>query len=277
MADKSQPSFSLVNCTIHNLESNPIPSRSTPNKTARKNVDASLAKVHHAFKKFYAAPRATNPRGWAHSIIADHHPNHHLINVDQAHFDFSEFAAAGHATEELELEDNSIDVGREYEAPYGGRTYGQEAEVSEKVYWGRFKYSWQGKEFILYKVSWKYEYDQDTMWSFVLYPRAAGEELKAKSEHIDDLLLAIGRYSSMPHADIFVFADDWTYRSKSMYHSIKNAHWDDVILDPGMKDALMKDVISFFQPATKDIYTRYNLPYKVSWTFNNRHMYTNHE
>jgi hypothetical protein len=256
--------FSLVNCTITNLECNNTPNLAPKKKISKKETDATLAKIYIAFKKFYATPRNSNARGVAHNIIADHHPNHHLIGVSANEFDFLEFAAAGYAKAELELEDNCFDVGRKYSSPLGGRTYGKAAKVNEKMYWGRYKYTWQNNEFMLYAVSWKMEYDHDVHFNFLLHPRSAGEAASPKTELIDQLLLKIGEYASMPHEDVFVFSDDHTFRSKSMYEAIKNAKWEDVILDPSMKEAMMKDVISFFQPATKDLYSKYNIPYKVS-------------
>lgn len=201
-------------------------------------------------------------------LLKRHYPNHHVINAEPLRSEFLGFAAAGHATATLDTEDGFYDLARQWEAPPGGRTYGEEATISDKIYFGRYKYEWDGKEFIVFRVSWKGEYEREVFWHFILHPKSTDtEDVKSSEEceEIDSLLLALGDYSCLPHEEIFVFEDNHVSRSKVMYQAIKQATWEDVIMDTDIKDQVMKDVINFFNPATKELYKEYNLPYKVSF------------
>jgi transitional endoplasmic reticulum ATPase len=208
-----------------------------------------------------------NQRLTFHKCIKQNYPHHYVISVnpdDSA--EFMGYAEAGLAKATLDSEDDHVERHRKYTAPRGGRVHKQQGAVEDHVYFGKYTYEWQGKEFILYQTSYKDYWDRDNPWNFLLYPRGLSKGLETGAEgncpEIDALLLELGYWSSVPHKDIYVFDEGYIRRSRSTWESIKDSSWDDVVMDPNTKTQLMKDILGFFTDATRDIYFKYQIPYK---------------
>jgi transitional endoplasmic reticulum ATPase len=200
------------------------------------------------------------------NTIRKHYPNHYVVAVDpEANAEFMDFAEAGFAKATLDTEDDHIDKQRKFKAPRGGRVYHQKGVLVDRVFFGKYKYEWKDNEFVLYHTTFKDFYNRDHEWNFVCYPRAfseASETGAADCPEIDALLLELGNWSSIPHKDIYVFDGGYVYRSRSTWESIKDASWDDVVMYPVTKSQLMKDILGFFSTATRDLYLKYQIPYK---------------
>jgi transitional endoplasmic reticulum ATPase len=201
-----------------------------------------------------------------HAALRHHYTNYHVVSVDPENAEFLEFAEAGHAQAQFDQVGEHYEATRKYTAAHGGREDTGAGNLSDDVYFGRYKYVWQDKTYFLYRTSWQTFYGSDTFWYFILYPRKADAVENNKNSiscpEIDDLLLQLGRWSAIPHKDIYVFDGGWHRRSKSTWDSIKNANWDDVVMDPKTKARLMKDTLTFFSPATRAVFAKYRLPYK---------------
>lgn len=179
-----------------------------------------------------------------------------------------EFAEAGLAKATLINEEDNLEHARVYHAPNGGRLHKHVGAVGDKVFVGKYEYEWQGKEFVLWRTVYLNFYGSDVKWDFLLYPRGASEAAAKDGKAVDNcpeidaLVQELGVWSTVPHEDIYVFDQGYIHRSRSVWNSIKDATWDDVVMDPVVKGQLMKDVLSFFNEETKDIYMRYSIPYK---------------
>jgi transitional endoplasmic reticulum ATPase len=206
----------------------------------------------------------TRSRSVVFDIIRAHYPLHYVVSVNPSGAEFIEFASAGHAKATLITDDDYLERSRHYVGPQNGRTDGfRGGKVTDEIYFGQYRYEWDGKEYAIFKTTWKEGYQCDKPWLFILYPKATGTPSEAGNcAEIDALIKALGIYSTVPHKDVYVFDRGYAMRSKSTWHSIQSSSWDDVIMEPAVKAQLMKDVTGFFEPATRDLYTRYAIPYR---------------
>ena len=53
--------------------------------------------------------------------------------------------------------------------------------------------------------------------------------------------------------------EEWS-KNKKLFKSVSKSNWDDVVLDPGMKEALIDDIQGFFDNEAE--YREYSVPFK---------------
>lgn len=73
-------------------------------------------------------------------------------------------------------------------------------------------------------------------------------------------MLAACQYQDALHGEIWVFDGGRWAKSRELWKSVEHASWDDVILDEGMKMAIMGEVTKFFD--TREKYARLKVPWK---------------
>jgi transitional endoplasmic reticulum ATPase len=199
------------------------------------------------------------------TILAHHYPSHAIVQLDAyAPDSFEAFTSVTEGTSiQLDLSDGHVIRVRDYEYPKDGRVRMGTGRAREEVRFGRYDFVWDGKDYVLYKFSYNDKNERSREVWHILYPLAL-TTLTAKGDcpEIDALIIALGSWAAMPHEDIQVFEQGYMYRSHSLYESIKNATWDDVVMEQGLKTQIQKDVVSFFSQDTKDMYLKYQIPYK---------------
>jgi transitional endoplasmic reticulum ATPase len=255
-----------------NPSSDPNEKTSTSDLTNSPNLISNLSMdskaLHNVYGDYSRSGNGETSRSKHiyYTALKKHYPNHFVVGVDPENAEFLDFASAGFAEAKLDTTGDHFDAARIYIPVKGGRQNADSATLSTEVLFGRYQYSWEGKAYLIYKTSWQNYWGSDIFWNFVLYekPAPAPEftDETTSCPEIDELLLALGRFSSVPHKDIYVFDGGYYYRSKSTWDSIKAANWDDVVMDPAIKARIMKDTISFFTPATQELFKKYKLPYK---------------
>jgi transitional endoplasmic reticulum ATPase len=187
---------------------------------------------------------------------------YHVTCVDRSDYDFVGFANQGNAKSEFSSQGNreNRELG-ETTRKYDRRSRGASGTLYDNVSFGRYHYTWDEKNYILYQGKWKISCVRDEEEVFyVLAPRPEATSSDGHCSSTDALLLAVGKWTSIPHNEIYVF--DQTYWSKSakLWQSIKGSSWDDVILDPKMKSSLIEDVQGFFD--SRDLYQQFSVPWK---------------
>ena len=111
----------------------------------------------------------------------------------------------------------------------------------------------------MYEVEYQEPFKQPAKLYFILSPRSEG----ANEMHhpiTDELLMAVGEWTTELHDEIYVFDDGHWQKSRELWKSVQGASWDEVILNPGMKDNLMKDVQGFFN--NRELYKKLAVPWK---------------
>ncbi|KAK4666640.1 hypothetical protein QC763_302050 [Podospora pseudopauciseta] len=245
---------------------------------SRELADPSaVVNRYRAFDRWTKAGSSTRKDVFLHThqIIKEIHPDHHVTRARPGgEMDLLGYAAAGHATA---VQDNYnpsgtndvpahnvpgfyLDAVRAYKAspkPFdrpGGT-------LIDKIYFGRWLYTWQDLTFILYKCVVQNTNCGNDAMHYLLAPNDA-DKVDELGHHLDTdrLLLAAGDWSCTLHNEIYVYDNgDWI-KDPLLWQSVQGASWDDVILESAMKDALMRDVIGFFD--TRDVYQDLGLMWK---------------
>jgi SpoVK/Ycf46/Vps4 family AAA+-type ATPase len=116
-------------------------------------------------------------------------------------------------------------------------------------------------DFLVYRHVFKKRFGSMQQKYFILSPRSTGLSADGlNSLQTDELIRTVARWQTVVHDEIYVFDDGAWSKSKSLWRSVRTASWDDVILDPRTKDALIDDVQGFF--ASQELYAEFAVPWK---------------
>ncbi|KAI0014802.1 P-loop containing nucleoside triphosphate hydrolase protein [Xylariomycetidae sp. FL0641] len=122
----------------------------------------------------------------------------------------------------------------------------------QKLNYGRFAYTWEGHEFVVYVAD-----TRDGQGSYNLRIHYILGPDRAPAER---LVLAAGHWAAQLHREIWVFDQGYWRKSPELYRSVMQASWDNVILDAGLKRAIVEDHTGFFE--ARDTYARLQVPWK---------------
>lgn len=122
--------------------------------------------------------------------------------------------------------------------------------MGETIQFGKYLYTWNGKEYLLYIIR-GMQGNYTIRNSYLLGP------LK---EDTESLMLAAGHYASELHDEILVFDGGYWQKSRELWKSVEHSTWDDVILDEGIKKAIMGEIHKFFD--SRERYARLKVPWK---------------
>jgi transitional endoplasmic reticulum ATPase len=138
------------------------------------------------------------------------------------------------------------------------RLNGSMGVLADSINFGKFLYHWQGSDFVLYLVDGR---DGSSSYPKLMnYYIVTAEPSKAEA-----LILAAGKWSSDLHDEVWVWDKSYWQKSKELYQSVAKSSWDNVILDAGMKKAIIEDHLSFF--SSRDTYEGLKIPWKRGLIF----------
>jgi hypothetical protein len=188
--------------------------------------------------------------------LREEYPQLQLVIVPSFGVDLLGYASAGHASftavDPGSSELPSSLMWKVYLAP-GRRIDGNPGRLADQVLFAKFLYKWQDTEFILYLVD-----GRDGTSS---YPTVRNHYiLTTNTAKADGLVLAAGQWGNELHEEVWVWDNGMWRKSAELYQSILKASWDAVILDEGMKKAIIADHQSFFD--SRDTYARLKVPWK---------------
>ncbi|KAI0594565.1 ATPase [Biscogniauxia sp. FL1348] len=191
--------------------------------------------------------------------LAAQYPSLELVIVPQvSNLNLLAYASAGFANfEPLEDESGALPASLSWATylPPARRIDGSMGALGEKLNFGKFAYRWQGEEFLLYVVDVRdgTAYYSAAVHYYLLMP-------PQKKSRVSALLLEAGRWATELHGEILVFDQGYWQKSAALYASAMKASWDNVILDAGMKNAIIEDHLSFFE--SRDTYEKLQVPWK---------------
>ena len=171
------------------------------------------------------------------------------------------FASSGHATlTPIGDPDDSPAAG--YSASLKWRQYLPPARrmdkspgaLVDKVQFGKYIYRYKKNEFILYIV--------DGRDGTMSYPEVTNNYILTSTEQhvVDELIMAASQWTIELHNEVWVYNDGYWQKSAELFESARKASWNEVILDPEMKQTLRDDVNSFFDG--QDTYNKLKVPWK---------------
>ena len=218
-----------------------------PFRPSSKSRDAIYTSFTHVFDA-----SQTNTDAVIAESLRKTYPNLHLIISSTYSVNYLAFAASGQATAVPVDSDDALTANLKWKfyAQPAKRMDGGEGALGEEVQFGKYIYTWNGKEYLLYIVL-GMQGSYQILNSYLLGP---------SKEASENLMLAAGHYASELHDEILVFDSGYWQKSHDLWKSVENSTWDDVILDEGMKKAIMGEIHKFFD--SKERYARLKVPWK---------------
>lgn len=110
--------------------------------------------------------------------------------------------------------------------------------------------TWQGKSLDLLQVSWPETMSKQT----AVFLIAESVELA------ETFYRTVCAWSSVPHGEVLVFAQGRWRKDKALFQAIRSATLENLVLAPGLKEALVSDLTQFF--SRREVYQRYGVPWK---------------
>ncbi|KAI1333486.1 ATPase [Xylariaceae sp. FL0016] len=189
--------------------------------------------------------------------LSAQYPDLDLVIASQGPVNLLAYAQAGHAR----LQPIEPEPGSALPMPLSWTNYlaparridGDPGTLVDQLNFGKFIYRWRGDEFLLYVV--------DCRDGTQAYSKLTNQYVLASNRsRADALLLAAGRWGTELHEQILVFDQGYWQKSAELYRSVMKASWDNVILDPAMKKAIIEDHVSFYE--SRDTYESLQIPWK---------------
>jgi hypothetical protein len=196
------------------------------------------------------------------SSLEQLYPEQRITIVPEQSCNFLAFAAAGHAIALPDPDTNATASGPLewliYVAP-ASRLDGSPGVVASSVRFGKYKFSWRDFDFVLYLVEGRdgtgaYPVVRN---NYLISPTADAATAESVTR---ELILAAGEYGVALHREIWVFDQSSWRKDASLWASIQDARWENVILDPDMKKAIIGDVNRFYDGRAK--YGKLKVPWK---------------
>jgi transitional endoplasmic reticulum ATPase len=220
--------------------------------------------IYPAFRRHQSGRRISTELAVL-EFLRDAYPDCHTTLVDRIMWDYKGFAAAGFAKCDIDKENDVYNAARAYRKAPGPRL-GQEAgSLVDTIKYARWNYVWKGNEYMIYEIEYETMAGRNQPLLFILNPRTDEEVNYEDISLIDQLMIAVGEWSSALHNDIYVFDNERWHKSPQLWKAIQDSTWDDVILSPDMKSNLIEDVTGFFD--NKDLYKKLAVPWKRGLIF----------
>ena len=164
------------------------------------------------------------------------------------------FAAAGYATADLDIVDESVLRYRYFYA--GSARRGIPDQLVESRTFAKYIYKWDAEYFIVYIVQMAYQQLQ-----YILKEPADGETVMSSNSVTDSLIATVGKWQK-PDDEKFIYVYDSGFwqESRSLYEQVMKSEWKDVILNEDMKKTITDLMHKFFD--SKDIYKDLDVPWK---------------
>ncbi|KAL8975141.1 MAG: hypothetical protein Q9197_000627 [Variospora fuerteventurae] len=166
-----------------------------------------------------------------------------------------DFAAAGHATFELDTNEESINRVRGY-IP-GNARYGRKEGLYEIRLFAKYNYRWGSEFFIVYVVNMGINYGA---YNFILKEPGTNETTLSSTKVVEELIMTCGKWQYPVDNDFIYVYDGYWRASKPLWEQVQKAEWDDVILNEDMKKTLVDLMTKFFD--SEDIYKDLGVPWK---------------
>ncbi|CAF9904917.1 MAG: hypothetical protein ALECFALPRED_010635 [Alectoria fallacina] len=151
-----------------------------------------------------------------------------------------QFAAADHATAELDIVDESVQRYRYFYA--GNARRGIPDQLVEAPSFAKYLYKWGTEFFMIYVVQMGFQQLQ-----YVLKEPAEGETIMTRNSVTDKLIATVGGWQK-PEDEIFIYVYDSGFwqESRDLSEQVQKSVWKDVILNENMKKTISNLMHKFF-------------------------------
>ena len=179
--------------------------------------------------------------------------------------DLIKYANAGHATATLNEDIHPTLRSWAFEPakrqPLDGSPAGT---LRQDTLFGRFDYVWHNLKFQVFVVDGQNSpIGQCDRRCYVLCEsRKAGVRDRDGVDDMEALVLAASIWAHQSHREVWVYDQGRWGKDEELWRVVQGGSWEDLILDESAKEAIMRDVIGFFD--ARETYAELGTPWKVS-------------
>lgn len=194
--------------------------------------------------------------------IRQNHPKHHLTITPTYSLNLLAF---GDASSDVTYfpHGNPADIMamRQFIPP--ARRYNDEngGTFIQQIQFGCYDFVFKGQQFIVYIASGSEGGMMTNTFNYILVEDLNMEGKAAAQKKTDEFIAAAGSWAQELHDEVLVFDQGFWQKNKDLWQNIQKSNWDDVILEKGKKEAIIDDVIGFFNSQEK--YEEFGVPWKV--------------
>ena len=230
-----------------------------PNMTVPQEAPGTTLKVFEDWQKHFGAPAQSTSTALI-SSLRNRYLGWSLTVTTKAATGLLSYARAGHATAILDTKHETSLASRAHTLPKG-RTATTPGKTKDRVTFGKYDYTWNDQSYIVYSVAFMEGYTrEDNFYILSKLPEDYSGPAMVTPQCVDDLIVAATKWNAQLHNEILVFDQQMWLKDAELFRAVQSASWDDVILDQGMKDSLIKDVETFFD--CRADYKKYAVPWK---------------
>ena len=199
---------------------------------------------------------SSGPRVNTDAVIAEalreQYPNLHLTITSQYECNPLAFAASGEAHAFLVDEQDTLPVTLKWKRyiPPVQRLDHSPGVLQDVVQFGKYIYKWKNEDYVYYSIVGAVDMHSQPM-NYIL-----GHSQKST----EALVLRISQFQHEIRNDVLVFDGGRWEKSADLWRQVQHSHWEDVILDPKMKRAIIGVVDTFFN--SQDKYKKLKVPWK---------------
>lgn len=204
-------------------------------------------------------------RQYTEGLIVDsirrNHPNHLLSVVPSPACNLLAF---GQARDDVKLSPHGTAGLKERIFTPPARRYNDESGGAfvEQVKFGCYDYVFRGTHFLLYVVEGSETGMYNSKYNYLLLPEDAAAGSKISGQDLsDELIESATKWAQELHDEVLVFDQGYWQKNTELWQNIQKSEWEDVILEKEKKEAIIEDIIGFFDG--EDRYEEFNVPWKV--------------
>jgi transitional endoplasmic reticulum ATPase len=200
--------------------------------------------------------------GYIVASIRQKHPKHHLTispaySVNLVAFadsrDDAMYFPHGDANETMR-ERQFLPPARRYNDETGG-------SFIDRVIFACYDYVFKGNTFLVYIVD-GHDGPYHSAYNYILVEDLKKDGKPSAQDQVDELLAEAAKWTQDLHGEVFVFDNGFWQKNKDLWQNIQKSNWEDVILEKEKKEAIIEDVIGFFDSEKR--YEEFGVPWKAS-------------
>lgn len=211
--------------------------------------------VDHSNKK------TLNPEFFVLNNLRARYPGYHVSWVNLQTCDLLGYASAGHATAEWQdFNDDGYKMRLDYKpAKHRLAGKGPPGEIDESLMFGQFKYVWSGREYMYYHLV--VALGKGGFGYLLAKKDGSGVRIKdGRCNVSDDLIWAAGHWTDQLHDEVYVYDNGNWVKNADMWKIVQESTWDNVILNPTVRENIANDVLGFFD--SRQLYEDFEVPWK---------------
>lgn len=224
---------------------------------------STSSQIFSAFRHHAAGQRVSSDTVLQSALRAAY-PAHHLAATP---CNLLAYAKAGHATATpAAAADTPLLRARAYEPP-ARRVSGQPGTLADSVAFGVYDYAWRGHAFVVFAADGQAsQFCQPEARFYVLRESGEGEDVRAGQCGVtDELLVAANAWAEQSHDEVWVFDQGRWRKDKELWEAVQDVEYDSIVLEEEMKEAIMRDVVGFFD--AREQYKYFGTPWKRGLIF----------